>query len=275
MAALPLKHRVLVTQPLPDAAMTRLTTFFDVETRIGGNVPSHDELALWLHGKAGVIADSRFVFDALLIGRLTTLKAVCNLDAAHHNLDLQALTQAGIRATHTPEPDLAWHVIEARAQRTWQAIQPLLARALPVAPQAGRYGAWSRRVMLGSSLQTTRLGIFGEERFAKALTVLAEALQVTVCANRETALLTADVLVVEDAPAQALSAADMAHMKPAACMYLLPAGLDLIPDLPAQPWALQRSNIAAESMVASLGFGRNSWHPQYLLNPDIACQSCC
>ena len=107
MAALPLKHRVLVTAPLSDAAITRLTTFFEVETRHGCRVPSHEVLVGWLHGKAGVIADSRFVFDAELVSRLPTLKAVCNLDAAHHNLDLPALTKAGIRATHTPEPDPA------------------------------------------------------------------------------------------------------------------------------------------------------------------------
>jgi hypothetical protein len=88
-------------------------------------------------------------------------------------------------------------------------------------------------------------------------------------------LSTADVLVIEDAPAHALSAADRARMKSTACVYLLPAFFAPAPDLPAQSWAIQRSDMAAESMVASLGFGRNSWHPQYLLNPDISCDSCC
>jgi glyoxylate/hydroxypyruvate/2-ketogluconate reductase len=275
MAALPLKHSVLLTEQLPHAAMARLSTFFDVQTRLSDTVPSHDELVGWLHGKAGVIADSRFTFDAPLIGRLPTLKAVCNLDAAHHNLDLQALTQAGIRATHTPEPDLAWRATQANAQRTWQAIQPLLARAVPVAAEAGRYGAWTRKVLLGSSLRATRLGILGEQRFTEALTALAQAAQVTVWTDREPALSMADVLVVEDTPAHAFSAADRARMKSTTCVYLLPASFALTPDFLSQSWALQRSNIAAESMVASLGFGRNSWHPQYLLNPDISCDSCC
>jgi len=278
VAALSLKHSVLVTEPLSDAAITRLRTFFQVETRMSGRVPSHDELVGWLDCKAGVIADSRFVFDAQLISRLPALKAVCNLDAAHHNLDLQALTQAGIRATHTPEPDSALQAIEASAGQAWQAIQPLLARAVPLATEAGRYNSWSRKLVLGPSLQGTRLGILGEQFFAKALTALAQAAQVTVCTDRDSALLTADVLVVEDAPAHGLRAADRARMKPAACVFTLPAGADPVSDLPGvrtQSWALLRSDIAAESMVASLGFGRNSWHPQYLLNPDIACQSCC
>ena len=278
MAATPLKHSVLVTEPLHDAALTRLCTFFEVETRLGGSVPSHDELVGWLHGKAGVIADSRFGFDAQLISRLPTLKAVCNLDAAHHNLDLQALTQAGIRATHTPEPDSVSQAIETSAGHAWQAIQSLLMRAVPVATEAGRYNSWSRKLVLGPSLQGTRLGILGEQRFVKALTALAQAAQVTVCPDRDSALLTADVLVVEDVPAHGLRAADRLRMKPAACVFTLPAGAAPASDLPdvrTPSWALLRSAMAAESMVASLGFGRNSWHPQYLLNPDIACQSCC
>ena len=129
MAAQSLKHSVLVAGLLSDVAMQRLSTFFEVETRLGGSVPSHDELVGWLHGKAGVIADSRFVFDAQLISRLPTLKAVCNLDAAHHNLDLQALTQAGIRATHIPEPDSVSQAIETSAGHAWQAILPLLVGA--------------------------------------------------------------------------------------------------------------------------------------------------
>lgn len=275
MAALPLKHSVLVTELLSDVAMQRLSTFFDVETRLGGTVPSHDELVDWLHGKAGVIADSRFIFDAPLISQLPTLKAVCNLDAAHHNLDLQALTQAGVRATHTPEPDLAWRAAEASAQRAWQAVQPLLARAAPVAQEAGSYGTWSRKLMLGASLQLARLGIFGAQHFTQALTARAQAAQVKVCTDRDSALSAADVLVIEDSPAYRLSEADTARMKSTACVFYLAADAGDLADAADEPWSLIRSNLAAENMVASLGFGRNSWHPQYLLNPDIACQSCC
>ena len=274
MATPPLKHSVLVTQPLSDTAMARLATFFEVQTRTVSDVPSHDELLSWLHGKAGVIADSRFVFNAPLVSRLPTLKAICNLDAAHHNLDLQALTQAGIRATHTPEPDGAWQAIEASAQHAWHTVQPLLASAVPVALEAGNYGGWSRRLALGQSLKTTRLGILGEQHFAKALTALAQAAQVTVFTDRDRALSTADLLVIANT-AHALNPTDRARMKPTACVFTLPSDAETELDMSAQPWAVRRGDIAAESMVASLGFGRSSWHPQYLLNPDIACDSCC
>ena len=50
--------------------MARLRTFFDVETRFGNPLPGSDALMQWLHGKAGVIADTRYRFDAALLLRL-------------------------------------------------------------------------------------------------------------------------------------------------------------------------------------------------------------
>lgn len=32
---------------------------------------------------------------------------------------------------------------------------------------------------------------------------------------------------------------------------------------------------AAEQLIASLGFGRDGWHPSGLINPEVACGSCC
>ncbi|WP_213991061.1 hypothetical protein [Sodalis sp. dw_96] len=32
---------------------------------------------------------------------------------------------------------------------------------------------------------------------------------------------------------------------------------------------------AAEQLIAALGFGRDGWHPGGLINPEVACGSCC
>ncbi len=167
MAAPPLLHSVLVTQPLSQAAIARLGTFFSVELRTDAPVPGSDELVHWLQGKAGVIADTRYQFDAALVARLPHLKAVCNLDGAHHNLDLVALTRAGIRATSLP-----WANSEQRVP-----------------------GKWSRRV-----------------RFDH------------------------------------LDRADVSE---------------------------KADDLVTEQLIASLGFGRNSWHPRNLLNDEVQCESCC
>ncbi|MCY1164220.1 MAG: hypothetical protein V4455_07325 [Pseudomonadota bacterium] len=302
-----LKHSVLVTHPMSEGAMTRLQTFFDVETRVGEYVPSGDELVDWLYGKAGVIADTRFVFDAKLVGRLPMLKAICNLDAEHHNLDLQALTSAGIRATSTPAAGSGQLSVEASADKAWQQLLPLLQRAVPSAGTDGRYSSkWSRRVLLqepAHTLQELRMGILGTGPLANALAARAQAAKVQLLdLGRDCGAFwrTADVLVCAggaNASPGCITATGMALMKPAARILNLAGPQALAADVlrntalfgriengdvapvhettaPGQ-LLLNQTHVAAEDLIASLGFGRNSWHPPHLLNPDILCDSCC
>lgn len=298
------RHSVLVAHPLSDAAMDRLQTFFDVETRIAQEVPSGDDLVDWLHGKAGIMVDTRFVFDAHLVRRLPTLKAICNLDAGHDNLDLEALTRAGIRATSTPEAGSAQLATEAAVDAAWREITRWLANASPSSGEEGRYsGRWSRRVLLAEPVNAARLGIVGTGAFAQAFALRAQAdrLQVLSPAGDPGAFWrSADAVVLacdEDPLTVSMTAADMGLMKPGACVFNFSGEKALAPDILADTrlggrilsrdpaWAnglgasrqamLNRTLVAAEDLIASLGFGRNSWHPQHLLNPDILCDSCC
>jgi gluconate 2-dehydrogenase len=169
-SAAALRHSVLVTQALSSAAMQRLQVFFEVETRIETVVPARDELAQWLHGKAGVIADTRFIFDAQLVSGLPVLKAICNLDEAHHNLDLPALTSAGIRATSTPGADSAKLALEAATESAWHLLVLMLRDALPLTGNEGRYNSrWSRKDLLSESVGSMCVGIVGEGALADAL----------------------------------------------------------------------------------------------------------
>lgn len=315
-----LKHSVLVTHPMSEGAMTRLKTFFDVETRLEDHVPSSDELVGWLRGKAGVIADTRFVFDAQVVRRLPVLKAICNLDAEHHNLDLQALTNAGIRATSTPALGSAQLSVETSADRAWQVLRPLLQRAVPVPGAQGRYsGKWSRQVQLTAPVHMLSVAVMGDGPFAQALAALAKAALVPLArpgvdaarpvsvsaslgADRLAIWRTADVVVVcgpgaGSPPPICITAADMALMKPSARILNLTGPAALAADIlrntvllariehsevvladetaERDQLLLNRTRVAAEDLIASLGFGRNSWHPPHLLNTDILCESCC
>lgn len=319
-----LKHSVLVTHRMSEVAMSRLKTFFDVEMRLEDRVPSSDELVDWLRGKAGVIADTRFIFDAQVVRRLPVLKAICNLDEEHHNLDLQVLTNAGIRATSTPAPGSAQLSAEARAEKAWQVLGPLLQRAVPVAGADGRYSSkWSRNVHLTAPVHVLTVAVMGRSRFAGALAALVKAAQVKLVRpdfgatgpglfnsgmDRQTFWRTADVVVVCDTGAVAsspgadsspfrITAAHMASMKPSARVLNLEGPIALAADVlcdatllkrvesgdvviadetaPLDQLWLNRTRVAAENLIASLGFGRNSWHPPHLLNTDVLCESCC
>lgn len=284
--------------------MNRLQTFFDVETRIAKEVPSGDDLVGWLQGKAGIMADTRFVFDAPLVRRLPTLKAICNLDAGHDNLDLEALTRAGIRATSTPEAGSSQLAREAAADAAWREITRWLANASPASGEEGRYsGRWSRRVLLAEPVHAARLGIVGTGAFAQALALRAQADKLQVlspAADAGSFWRSADAVVLavgEDASPPFVSAADIEMMKPGACVFNFSGEKALAAEILADAglWGrilnrdpasvdglgesgqamLDRTLVVAEDLIASLGFGRNSWHPQHLLNPDILCDSCC
>lgn len=301
------RHRVLLTHPVSEGAMARLQTFFDVEMRIADAVPGRDELVGWLHGKAGVMADTRFTFDADLVRQLPSLKAICNLDAGHENLDLDALTRAGIRATSTPGAGSAQLAMERKVAQAWGGIERLLVEAMPPVSGEGRYSSrWSRRVLLAAPASNSRLGFLGEGAFADALSARARTARVqllkpdggdmqfwrdadlVVCAGDE------GLNGFTQAP---VTAAMIALMKPGASVFNLAGCKALAADVlqdsryharilnggsggltgaqAVNPSTLNCSAMAAEDLIASLGFGRNSWHPQHLLNPDILCDSCC
>ena len=301
-----LRHSVLVTQTLSGAAMQRLHTFFEVEIRIETVVPTRDELAQWLHGKAGVIADTRFIFDAQLVSCLPVLKAICNLDEAHHNLDLSALTSAGIRATSTPGADTTKLAFDAALESAWQLLVPMLQDALPLTGCEGRYNSrWSRKVLLRESVQSMCVGMVGEGALADALTARAQAARVQVIRpgldemEDDTPFWSrADVVVCCAAPDKnpaGVTASNIAMMKPFARVLNLAGTSGIAADVMRNDKLLSRitngdaamavsaianqqlarTDVTAEDLIASLGFGRNSWHPPHLLNPDIACESCC
>ncbi len=160
--------------------MARLQTFFDVETHIEDQDFSGEEFIELLNGKAGVMTDSRHLFDAALICRVPTLKAVCNLDASHDNMDLPVLTSAGIRATNTP--------------------QAVSGSTSSMTSMARRWGA-----------------------------------------------------------------------KPSLSGLVMDPDADVYPEFTSD----DPTRVAAENLVASLGFGRYGWHPPHLINKEILCESCC
>jgi len=288
MAALS-RHTVLVTQPLSDAARRRLEVFFDVQTQWEGQAPTRDELAESLQGKAGVLTDSRLVFDAALIARLPLLRAICHIGPGEHAFDLAACTRAGIRATSLPAQDAVDPAEDARAERLWEALLPLLQQAAPPADEPGRYGRWAPATLAAAPRST--LAILGNAPWVPALLALARAARVQPVQADDSASETqrqalwaqADVLLVCAGPI--VTADELACLRPTARAFNLAGpqahlgariedGAALLAPATQAPPA-DRTRIAAEDLVAALGFGRHGWHPPNLLNTEILCDSCC
>src|SRR5690606_4154881 len=76
--------------------------YFEVDMHAGGQPLSQEELRERLRRKAGVIAGAHDVIDAGLLASAQSLRAVCSLVEACANLDVPALTRAGVLVTNTP-----------------------------------------------------------------------------------------------------------------------------------------------------------------------------
>jgi lactate dehydrogenase-like 2-hydroxyacid dehydrogenase len=130
-----------------------------------------------LAGKAGVLANAADRIDADVVSALPGLRAVCNMAVGYNNLDIPALTAAGIVATNTPDvltettADFGWALLMATARRVTEAEHYL---------RAGKWQRWSYDMLVGVDLYGSTLGILGMGRIGQALARRAAGFGMTV-----------------------------------------------------------------------------------------------
>jgi lactate dehydrogenase-like 2-hydroxyacid dehydrogenase len=76
--------------------LERLRETFDVVDNQADVVYPPEALAERLQGRVGLLANAADAINADLIARVPTLRAVANMAVGYNNLDLPAMTRAGI-----------------------------------------------------------------------------------------------------------------------------------------------------------------------------------
>ena len=292
------KHRILITHPLSEAALQRLSFFFEIRIVSAEQAtPTQSALSL-LQDVAGVITSkTTFSFKKETIAQLPHLRAICLLEHHAPTLDLNALTQAGIRATSLPTA-AATDVGET----LWTTLATTLQNHAAPTPSASLNKSALKRFsgsLFSSSFQGLVLGILGESPMAdrlhsRAQQAKAQTHKVSIGQlykeiavdwliippdwfASSTPLLGSCILSNLPASARILDFSATPVVEP--LLRLLPAWSDRIVHRPlrAAPVKTQidLSTTVAEQLIAALGFGRKSWHPDNLLNPDVCCESCC
>lgn len=293
------KHRILSTHSLSPGAIERLSFFFDVQVAPQGPVTCVSHTVEMLQNMAGVITDeSTLNLKKEVVEQLPHLRAVCLFDSRPQNLDLDALTTAGIRATGLPlEPD-------DTVERLWSSLTRVLQNhgARPERPAAGGLKSLKRfsGSLFSSSLAEMPLGIMGSSPTAQRLHSRAERAQARpvllspdmiraghalpqwlvippdcspdlIAALGSTGLdaLPPDTMIVDFSSTVTLQAERAVH--PAWRERVLHVPVESGSSTPSQDPSLT----IAEQLIAALGFGRQSFHPDNLLNPDVCCESCC
>ncbi|WP_126976431.1 2-hydroxyacid dehydrogenase [Frigidibacter oleivorans] len=167
---------VVVTVPLPHAAMARLAAEFDlpVPPPATGRMPREEMLsALERTGAGGLVLNGTVPLDGATIARLpATLKIAASTSAGYDHIDLDAARARGLIVTNVPG-------IQDEAVAEFAFL--LMLAAARRLPEYGRIlqEGWGRHIdfnaMLGTSLSGRRLGILGMGGIGRALARRARA----------------------------------------------------------------------------------------------------
>ncbi|MBP0632116.1 MULTISPECIES: D-glycerate dehydrogenase [unclassified Cupriavidus] len=280
-----MKPSVLVTRAIYPEVIDRLAQYFDVDDNQQDAVLDAAALKARLAGKAGVLANAADRIDAGLVAALPSLRAVCNMAVGYNNLDVPALTAAGVVATNTPDvltettADFGWALLMATARRVTEAEHYL---------RAGKWKRWSYDMLVGMDLYGSTLGILGMGRIGQALARRASGFGMSVLYHNRSQLpadteraLNARYVSKEDLLRQsdhlllvlpygpqshhAIGAAELALMKPTATLVNLARGG--IVDDAALAQALRDKRIFGAGL--DVFEGEPGVHPDLLTVPNV------
>jgi gluconate 2-dehydrogenase len=161
-----LRPRVWVSQPLFDDIVGRLAAHFDVRSTAEVTEYTPQAIAAALRDSAGALVTLNERIGLREITDAPQLRAIANVGVGYNNLDVDALTRAGIVATNTPEvltettADFGFALLMATARRITEAERWL---------RDGQWQQWSFGTLLGADLHGSTLGIVGMGRIGQGI----------------------------------------------------------------------------------------------------------
>ncbi len=229
--------RILVCRSVFPEVIAHLGAHFDVDYNdVDAPLPP-PQLAARLADKQGALTLISDRIDATVLAGAPGLKAVCNVAVGYNNLDIEALSRAGVMATNTPgvlddtTADTAWALLLASARHVVAADKWV---------RAGRWKGWKfHDDWLGNDVHHATLGILGMGRIGQTVARRAAGFDMRVLyhnrkplaatdesacraawVDKETLLREADFLVLmlpySPATHHAIGANELAMMKPTA-----------------------------------------------------------
>lgn len=157
--------KILITRPIFPDVVALAREHFEVEVNEGPRY-TPEQLKAALQDKDGVLLAGGEKINADILEGLTRLKAICVAAAGFNNLDIDAITRAGIIATNSPGP-----ADETVADYTW-GLMITTARRLTEGDRWIRAGSWKGSTgssFFGTNLCDKTLGIVGMGRIGQAI----------------------------------------------------------------------------------------------------------
>ncbi|UNK50209.1 D-glycerate dehydrogenase [Lysobacter sp. S4-A87] len=160
------RPRVWVSQPLFADIVARLREHFDVVDTAQVTQHGAAAIAAALADSDGALVTLNDPIGAAEVAGAGRLRAIANVGVGYNNLDVPALTRAGIVVTNTPEvltqttADFGFALMMAAARRITEGERWL---------REGQWRQWSFETLLGSDLHGSTLGILGMGRIGQGI----------------------------------------------------------------------------------------------------------
>ena len=284
---------ITVARAIFPEVIERLQEHFDVLANQADDLLTPSALAARLSGRVGLLSTGGERVDQSLLAACPGLKICANMSVGYNNLDLDAMTAAGVLATNAPDvltettADFGFALLMAAARRITESEHFL---------RAGKWTRWSYDMFVGAEIHGTTLGIIGMGRIGQGiarrgahgfgmrvlyhnrsrLDPATEADCKARYVGRDELLQTADhvVLVVPYTAAShhTIGAVELARMKPTATLVNIARG-GIVDDV-ALAHALRERRIAAAGL--DVFEGEPQLHagllelPNVVLTPHIA-----
>lgn len=160
------RPKLWVSQPLFDDVVEQLAQHFQLSTTPDVTAYTSQMLAAQLSQVDAALVTLNDRIGASEIANASRLRAIANVGVGYNNLDIDALSAAGILASNTPDvltettADLGFTLLMATARRITESERWL---------REGKWGQWSLQTMLGADIHGSTLGILGMGRIGQCI----------------------------------------------------------------------------------------------------------
>jgi glyoxylate reductase len=177
MVEVPRRPAVLISYPLPDAAVQAARARVEVDLHTETSPIDPIDLVARLKGRQGLICLITDVVDEGLLAACPDLRVVANVAVGFNNIDVEAATRRGVVVTNTPDvltdttADFAWALLMAAARRVPEGDRYV---------RAGNWRRWDFRLLLGADVHHKTLGIVGFGRIGRGMARRAAGFEMRV-----------------------------------------------------------------------------------------------
>jgi glyoxylate reductase len=180
-----MRPNILVTMPIPEEVMKRLSSFADVDIHPEISPINPGELIERVKGKSALISVLSDKIDQSVIEAGAELKVIGNYGVGFNNVDVSFANKRGVAVLNTPGV-----LTETTADLTW-ALMMGVARRLVEGDKFTRenkFKGWAPTLMMGSDIYGKTLGIIGMGRIGQAVAKRAAGFDMKVVYHKRNRL---------------------------------------------------------------------------------------